>query len=79
MSNFSFSHSVFKRLVSQGRQKMSLCGNGLSPHLSEHGSINEPCYAKKWLNPLPDMPILGSSNKDKMLKKKIWTNGDIII
>ena len=29
-SNFSFSHSVFKRLVSQGCQKVSLCGNGLS-------------------------------------------------
>ena len=29
MSNFCFSHSVFKRLVSQGRQKVSLCGNGL--------------------------------------------------
>ena len=28
-SNFSFSHSVFERLVSQGRQKVSLCGNGL--------------------------------------------------
>ena len=30
MSNFSFSHSVFKRLVSQGRQKVLLCGNGLN-------------------------------------------------
>ena len=30
MSQFSFSHSVFKRLVSQGRQKESLCGNGLN-------------------------------------------------
>ena len=29
-SNFSFSHSVFKRLVSQGCQKVSLCGNGLT-------------------------------------------------
>ena len=29
MSNFSFSHSVFKRLVSQRRQKVSLCGNRL--------------------------------------------------
>ena len=29
MSNFSFSHSVFKRLVSQGHQKVSLCGTGL--------------------------------------------------
>ena len=28
-SNFSFYHSVFKRLVSQRRQKVSLCGNGL--------------------------------------------------
>ena len=28
-SNFFFSHSVFKRLVSQGCQKVSLCGNGL--------------------------------------------------
>ena len=28
-SNFSFSHSVFKRIVSQGSQKVSLCGNGL--------------------------------------------------
>ena len=27
-SNFSFSHSVFKRPVSQGHQKVSLCGNG---------------------------------------------------
>ena len=29
MNNFSFSHSVFIKLVSQGRQKVSLCGNGL--------------------------------------------------
>ena len=29
MSNFSFSHGVFKRLVSHGRQMVSLCGNGL--------------------------------------------------
>ena len=28
-SNFSFSHNVFKRLLSQGRQKVSLCRNGL--------------------------------------------------
>ena len=29
-SNFSFSHNVFKRLFSQTRQKVSLCGNGLN-------------------------------------------------
>ena len=28
-SNFSFSHKVFKRLLSQTRQKVSLCGNRL--------------------------------------------------
>ena len=28
-SNLSFSHYVFKRLLSQARQKVSLCGNGL--------------------------------------------------
>ena len=29
-SNFSFSHYVFKRLLSQTCQKVSLCGNGLN-------------------------------------------------
>ena len=29
-SNFSFSHSVFKRLVSLGHQNVLLCGNGLT-------------------------------------------------
>ena len=29
-SNFSVSHSVFKRLIFQGHQMVSLCGNGLS-------------------------------------------------
>ena len=31
-SNFSFSHSVFKRLIFQGHQKVSLRGNGLTLH-----------------------------------------------
>ena len=32
-------------------------------------------------NPLPDMPILGSSNSaaNKDMMSKIWTNGDTII
>ena len=29
-SNFSFSHNVFKRLLSQRHQKVYLCGNGLN-------------------------------------------------
>ena len=31
-SNFSFSHNVFKRLLSWKRQKVSLCGNGEADH-----------------------------------------------
>ena len=42
-SNISFSHSVFKRLVCLGRQKVSLCGNGLSVlgiNLFQHYRLN---------------------------------------
>ena len=38
-SNFSFSHSVFKKLVSHGHQKMSLCWNGFMNSL--RGSVTE--------------------------------------
>ena len=41
-SNFSFSHSIFKRLVSQGRQTASLCGNGLkSKGILSHDEITD--------------------------------------
>ena len=40
-SNFSFSHSVFKRLVSQGRQMVSLCGNGLKTSMEKERSLLE--------------------------------------
>ena len=33
-SNFSFFHNVFKRPLSQTRQMVSLCGNGLNNMLS---------------------------------------------
>ena len=41
---FSFSHRVFKRHVSQGRQKVSLCVNGLNS-----------TRIKKWLNVIPTL------------------------
>ena len=44
MSNFSFSYSVFKRLVSQGRQKVTLCGNGLNRGVTIHWTID----ASRW-------------------------------
>ena len=37
--NFSFSHSVFKMLVSQRRQKVSLCGYGLK-HLNHFQNVH---------------------------------------
>ena len=40
-SNFSFSRSAFKRLVSQGHQKGSLCGNGLT-HYHTIPTFNDP-------------------------------------
>ena len=46
-SNFSFSHSVFKRLVSQGRQKVSLCGNGLT-HNQTIFTFNDPEKEASW-------------------------------
>ena len=39
MSNLSFSHSVFKRLVFQGHQKVSLCGNGLNVNSCNDDSL----------------------------------------
>ena len=36
---FSFSHSVFIRFVSQGRQKASLCGNGLTILLQNYLAV----------------------------------------
>ena len=39
-SNFFFPHSFFKRSVSQGRQKVSLCGNGF---ILYHSTYLEYC------------------------------------
>ena len=35
----------------------------------------------EWVNPLPDLPILGFSNSaaNKDMMSKIWTKGDTII
>ena len=45
--------------------------------------ITKICGLVFAVNPLRDMPILGSSNSDAKKKKKydakIWTNGDTII
>ena len=44
--NFSFSHSVFKRLFSQGHQKVSLCGNGLSLGWLAHRFVTQGKWTK---------------------------------
>ena len=48
-SNFSFSHNVFKRLLSQTHQKVSLCGNVLMLfptvfQLYRGGQCTYPCF-----------------------------------
>ena len=54
-SNFSFSHSVFKRLVSPGRQKVLLCGNGLCRSIScNHSNLSNMSF----VNSLPNNKIL---------------------
>ena len=40
-SNFSFSHNVFKRLLSKVRQKVLLCGNGVATELLEEFSLTQ--------------------------------------
>ena len=49
-SNFSFAHSVFKRLVSQGRQKVSLFGNGLTLYHTTPtiNDINTRAFENLW-------------------------------
>ena len=51
-SNFSFSHSVFKRLVSQGCQKVSLCGNGLKRYNKITNLSLQTQGLEVWLKPL---------------------------
>ena len=48
-SNFSFSRSVFKRLVSQGRQKVLLCGKGLSVYPDNEPIMILTCCAVEGL------------------------------
>ena len=57
MSNFSISHSVFKRLVSQGRQKVLLCGNGLifSPNDKTWDSAQLKAFADENINVVPSI------------------------
>ena len=44
ISNFSFSHDVFKRLLSQSHQKVSLCGNGLNIHCVGKGEHTDKAH-----------------------------------
>ena len=78
-SNFPFSHSVFKRLVSKGRQKVSLCGNGLNK-----GSDGECMYALHHMiliytiNPFPNKPwLLHVCSKN--LLKTLWEKEKLLV
>ena len=91
-SNFSFTHSVFKRLVSQGRQKVSLCGNGLSVFIlyfstgplyvivefAPHGNLRDFLRARRPCSDYekPMMPI--SEYEKPLLNEKPLTEKDLI-
>ena len=69
-SNFSFSHSVFKRLVSQGRQKVSLCGNHGLNLSSMYTDFNT--WKKNSFNDLEKKkPFENIVGKEKMLATNI--------
>ena len=56
MRIFSFSQSVYKRLDSQGRQKVSLCGNGLRVAFY-YSRKNISSFQKTPFNPFPNNPL----------------------
>ena len=78
-SNFSFSHSVFKRLVSKGHQKVSLCGNGLNGNYIIRVffafNVVENC-GKRRKSIHTRRPVLDSSKlKVCRWQFQIWRNG----
>ena len=52
-----------------------------APLPSPNTSTGKACKHDITLNPLSDMPILGSSNSaaNKDMMSKIWTNGDALM
>ena len=74
--NFSFSHSVFNRLVLQTRKNQGLFGKGLTMPDPDIQILIVLLF-----NPFPDMQILGFSNSasNKDMMSKIWKNGNTII
>ena len=74
-SNFSFFHSVFKRLVSQWRQKVSLCGNGLRKHF-QYNKVK--IHFRSFNNPFPKKPwfLHGCSTR---LLKSLWEKKKLLV
>ena len=77
-SNFSFSHSVFKRLVSQGRQKVSLCGTGLKMALQilegkyYKNTKKSSLYSQSHLVFIHNTPVVESHPKTREIRDLLW-------
>ena len=77
---FLLSHNVFKRFLSQMRQKVSLCGNGLSPKgfskicKCTQNVPHKKCFIPSKIspfNPLPNNKILDQSKLKAFADDKI--------
>ena len=73
MSNFSYFHSVFKRLVSQGRQEVLLCGNGL---IRPAGYYNLPFFFPFQFIDLR-LTVLGNVDSGKSTLLGVLTHGEL--
>ena len=83
MGNFSFSHSVFKRLVSQGRQKVLLCGNGFKDLQEKHSSLGSLKIVIVWSS-LQILTLYQTSpgfyvSAVKSLLKTLWEKEKLLV
>ena len=71
-SNFSFTHSVFKRLSSKGRQKVSLRGNGIKELYKMENPVGtvESVFFQNFLLSFTVLSILLSRNKQFLLSSQ---------
>ena len=77
-AGFSFSHSVFKRLLSQGREKWGLCGKELKEGCLCHFYDILDIIFDNWLKPFPNKPLF-LRVCSKSLMKTLWEMKNLLV